>query len=279
MVPALVALRCRTADRTGAAMRGVDALAPLVAGRLAVESRSIGTPSTPRDAPWDEDLRDSRGCLLEAGGQVEDALAAARRPVLIAGDCSIALTTLAPLARARPDARVLWLDAHGDFNTPATTTSGYLPGMALAGACGEWRADLAEAFPPERVVLVGVRDLDAPERERLERSAVTVVGASLETLVYTQNALDRAPVYVHLDLDVLDPEHFPAESPAPDGLAPVKLYDLLEAVAAESEIVGLEVAGFHAPADELERRAAASTALEVMEPLLDVVGEATSRDR
>jgi arginase family enzyme len=260
-------------------MRGVDALAPLVAGRLAVESRSIGTPSTPRDAPWHEDLRDSRGCLLEAGGQVEDALAAARRPVLIAGDCSIALTTLAPLARARPDARVLWLDAHGDFNTPATTTSGYLPGMALAGACGEWRADLAEAFPPERVVLAGVRDLDAPERERLERSPVTVVGASLETLVYTQNALDRAPVYVHLDLDVLDPEHFPAESPAPDGLAPVKLYDLLEAVAAESEIVGLEVAGFHAPADELERRATASTALEVIEPLRDVVGEATSRDR
>lgn len=269
----LVALRCRTSDHTAALIRGVDALAPLVAKRLGSEARSIGSPSEPRVADWSDDLRHSRGCLLEAGGQVDDALDAGRAPVLLAGDCTVALTTLPTVARHRPDARVLWLDAHGDFNTPQTTESGYLSGMSLSGACGAWDPGLGESVRPESVVLVGVRDLGTAERELLERSPVTVIGASLETLVYTQNALDRAPVYIHLDLDVLDPEHFPAEFPVPNGLRPEKLYDLFEAVADECEVVGLEVTAFHSPEDELEGTAAASTAVQVLEPLLDAVAK------
>jgi arginase family enzyme len=264
-----VALRCRTSDRTGALQRGVDALAPRVAQRLDAEVRAIGSPGPPRAAGWGDDLRDSRGCLLEAGGQVDDALAADRTPVLLADDCTVALTTVPVVAGRRPDARLLWLDAHGDFNTPATSASGYLSGMSLSGACGLWDAGLAsDRMAPERVVLAGVRSLDDAEREQLEGSAVTVIGASLETLVATQNALDRAPVYVHLDVDVIDPDHFPAEFPAPGGLAPEKLYDLLEAVAAECELVGLEVTAFFAPEDELERQAAADTAARAIEPLL-----------
>ena len=178
--------------------------------------------------------------------------------MLLAAECSIALTTLPAVLAGRPDARVLWLDAHADFNTPDSTPSGYLGGMALAGACGLWDAGLGrEPIPPERVVLAGVRDLDPPEREALEGGPVTVIGASpVETLVAVKNALDGAPVYVHLDLDVIDPESFPAQFPAPGGLAPDKLYDVLEAVVAESELVGMEVTAFEAPEDELERRAA-----------------------
>jgi arginase family enzyme len=76
-------------------------------------------------------------------------------------------------------------------------------------------------------------------------------------------------VFVHLDLDVLDPEIFPAQVPAPGGLPPETLYDLLEAVADDSELIGLEVTAFEAPEDEEERQAAASIALHVIEPLLD----------
>ncbi len=243
----------------------------MIADRIGLEVRSIGSLSEPRAASWEDDLRASRGCLLEAGGQVDDALEAGRAPVLLAGECAVALTTLPKVATQRPDARVLWLDAHGDFNTPATTETDYLAGMSLAGACGLWSPGLDGRLEPGRVVLVGVRDLDRGERELLERSSVSVIGASLETLVATQNALDRSPVYVHLDLDVVDPDHLPAEFPVPGGLAPDKLYDLLEAVAGECEVVGLEVTAFHAPADPLERRAAASTALHAIEPLLTAV--------
>jgi arginase len=249
-----VAMLCRISERAPHATRAL-------AEALGEDPRFIGSEEEPRVAAWDEDLRSSRGCLLEAGGQVDDALAEGRFPLLVAGDCAVALTTLAAVRLHRPDARVLWLDAHGDFNTPQTSTSGFLGGMALAGAVGEWDAGLgAEPFPADRVVLAGVRDLDPPERELLERSPATVVGAGLDTLVAVQNALDRAPVYVHLDVDVLEPEDMPAQFPVPGGLRPDKLYDLLEAVADECEIVGVEVTAFVA-ADH------AGTVASVLEPI------------
>jgi arginase family enzyme len=270
----LVALECRTSDRTPAAARGVQALAPLVGKRLGREPRVIGSPGEPRSVDYGQDLHDSRGCLLEAGGQVDDALSGGNLPLLLAPECSIALTTLPTALRHRPEAIVLWLDGHGDYNTPETTTSGYLGGMALSGACGEWDTGLVEPIPPDRVVLAGVRDLDPPERKLLEQSDVTVIGASAhETLVAVKNAIDGAPVYVHLDLDVIDPEIFPAQFPAPGGLPPEKLFDLFEAVTEECELVGLEVTAFEAPSDDVERDEAASIAAHVIEPLLAAIPE------
>ena len=266
----LVALCCRTADRTPGAVRGAQTLAPLIGKRLGLEPRTIGTPAEPRATTYEEDLRDSRGCLLEAGGQVDDALGGGRVPVIAAADCSISVTTLPAALGRRPDAKVLWLDAHGDYNTPETSDSGYLGGMCLAGACGEWDPGFGDAIAAAQVVLAGVRDLDSGERELLERSAATVIGASvIETLVAVKNALDGAPVFIHFDLDVLDPEEFPAAVPAPGGLSSDKLYDLMEAVAEDSEIVGLEITAFEAPEDDDERADMAETAMRVIDPLLD----------
>jgi arginase family enzyme len=217
-----VGLLCRISEHYPTAVREL-------ATALDVAARFIGTPEEPRQQHWKSALEENRGCLLEAGGQVDDALAAGNFPLLLAGDCAIALTTLAAVNRHRPDARILWLDTHGDFNTPETSKSDFLGGMALAGAVGLWDAGVAAPFPAERVVLAGVADLDPPERENIERSGATVVGAGLDTLVAVQNALDAAPVYVHFDSDVLD------------SLRAEKVYDLLEAVADESEIVGVQV--------------------------------------
>ena len=270
MAVSLIAMRCRTADRTPGGRRGVERLAPLLAQALGVEARNIGSGEEPRETRYEEDLRDSRGCLLEAGGQVDDALAGGRAPVIAAADCSISVTTLPAALRHRPEAKVLWLDAHGDYNTPDTSASGYLGGMCLAGACGEWDAGLGDTIAPLQVVLAGIRDLDAGERELLERSAATVIGASpVETLVAVKNALAASPVFIHLDLDVLDPSEFPAAVPAPGGLSSDKLYDLMEAVAEDSELVGLEITNFETPEDEDERADMAETAMRVLDPLLD----------
>lgn len=248
----------------------MEILAPLVGNALGVEPRFIGSAGDVRETRYDEDLTEARGCLLEAGGQIDDALAAGDTPVLLAADCSVSVTTLPAVVRNRPDARVLWLDAHGDYNTPETSGSGYLGGMCLAAATGEWDAGLGDPLPAERVVLAGIRDLDPGERELLEKSPATVIGASaIETLVAAKNALDGAPVFVHLDLDVLDPEHFPAAVPAPGGLHPDKLYDLVDSVLEDSELVGLEVTAFEAPEDEEERAVATETAMHVLEPFLD----------
>jgi arginase family enzyme len=270
----VVALRCRTADRFAGAPRGVEILTPLVANALGVEPRYIGSPGELRDSRYEDDLREARGCLLEAGGQIEDALAAGNTPVLLAADCSVSATTLPAALRNRPEARVLWLDAHGDYNTPDTSGSGYLGGMCLSAATGEWDAGLGDTVPADRVVLAGVRDLDPGERELLERSAATVIGASVvETLVAAKNALDGAPVFVHLDTDVLDPEHFPAAVPAPDGLHPDKLYDLMDSVLEDCELLGLEITNYAVPDDDEAAAVATETAMHVLEPFLDHLAE------
>ncbi|HEX2414154.1 MAG TPA: arginase family protein [Thermoleophilaceae bacterium] len=266
----LIAMRCRTADRFPGALDGVGALAPLVGEALGVEPRAIGDGAEVRETRFEDDLRESRGCLLEAGGQIDDALTGENTPLMLAGDCSVSLTTVPAALRNRPDARVLWLDAHGDYNTPETTGSGYLGGMCLAGACGVWDAGLGATVAPDRVVLAGIRDLDAGERELLEGGPATVIGAStVETLVAVKNALDGAPVFIHLDLDVIDPEHFPAAVPAPGGLHPDRLYDLLDSVLEDCELVGVEVTAIELPESGEERAAATTTAMHVLEPLLD----------
>ena len=237
----LVALRCRTADRFPGAPRGVEILAPLVAGALGVEPRFIGIRGRgARDA-----LRggpgESRGCLLEAGGQIEDALTGGNTPVLLAADCSVAATHAARRWAGTGRTR----GSCGSTAT-ATTTRPRPRAAATSAACawpaatGEWDAGLGgDAVPAEHVVLAGVRDLDPGERELLERSAATVIGASpVETLVAAKNALEGAPVFMHLDLDVIDPEHFPAAVPAPGGLHPDKLYDLMESVLEDSRAGG-----------------------------------------
>jgi arginase family enzyme len=242
-----VALLCRTSDR---GPEGAEGAAEL--GRL-LDARMIGTPGPFRDGRYDEDLRDARGCLLEAGGQVDDALDAGRRPLLLAGDCSISLTTLPTVLRHRPEARVLWLDAHGDFNSPETTKSGYLGGMCLAGACGVWDPGLGHApIDPARVVQWGVRDLDGGERVLLDTRGVHRVEDA--------SALEGLEVFLHVDLDVLDPADMPARFPAPGGASPERVRDLLTQVAASCTVLGLEVTSI-APAH-------ATLAREVLDPVL-----------
>jgi arginase len=267
----LVAMRCRTADRTQALALGVETLAATIGRQIGAQPRLIGSPQPALPRSYEEDLAASHGCLLEAGGQVEDALNAVTLPVLVAGDGAIALTTLPTVARMRPDVRVLWLDGHAAFHTPASTPTGYLGGMALAGACGLWESGFEGSIAGERVVLCGVRELQDGEREGLSKARVTVIGSSLETLVFMQNALDGAPVYVHLDVDVLDPKTMPVSNPvkAAGGFDDGKLLDLLEALAESCEVIGVEVTGFEARPEEPEQTALAAEVIAgVLDPLL-----------
>jgi arginase len=135
-------------------------------------------------------------------------------PIVLSGNCNMAaLGMLAGLATR--DIGVWWLDAHGDFNTPETTVGGFLDGMALAMATGRcWRemltnlADFAPV-PEENVVLLGVRDLDRLEASLLAESPVTVIpprDARARVPQVVERLRQRVTdVYLHIDLDVLDP--------------------------------------------------------------------------
>jgi arginase family enzyme len=236
----VTALRCRTSDRTPGGARGAEALALA----LDPDARLVGSFGEPRVANWDDDLRESHGCLLEAGGQVEDMLAAGAFPVLTSSDCSICMTTFQAIVRHAPDVHVLWLDAHGDFNTPETTPSGFLGGMCLSAACGRWDAGFAPSIEPARVLMCGVRDLDPGERVLVETAGVGNARPS-EVAGY----LSGRRVYVHLDVDVLDPDVLPSQFAVPHGLSDTGLRTLLSEVARDCDVVGLEVTAFEAPED------------------------------
>jgi arginase family enzyme len=259
-------LRCRTTDRTPLHILGAKALGVELGRRLGREPELVGAPGEPRAGRWDEELPAATRCLGTAGEELRRGLGDGELPVILAGECTVCLGTMPVLARERPGTKVLWLDAHGDLNLPDTTESGYLGGMCLAGACGLWDAGADPIFPAADVVLAGVRDLDPGEHEVLERSDIRRAGSVDPEEVL--EALDGAPTFVHLDLDVLDPDVLPAAVPAPGGVSAAELEELLDGVADGVEVVGVEVTAFLAPEDLGERAALARLVADALAPLL-----------
>jgi arginase len=127
-----------------------------------------------------------------------------RLPIVLAGNCISAAGTVSALENPE----VVWFDAHADLNTPESTTSGFLDGMSLSVLLGRCWKEMAAALelrnvPADAVWLVGARDLDPAEAIYLETSAVhrIAVNASPETIAVPPGR----DVYLHIDLDVLDP--------------------------------------------------------------------------
>jgi arginase len=227
--PRVTCLRGRTSDRTDGAGAGAQALCEHLGGRVVGQA----SPGRPRD--WSEDLPEARPVLEAAAAELSAALDQAELPVLTASDCSICIATLPTVARRVPGVRFLWIDAHGDFNSPATTPSGFLGGMCLAAACGRWDAGWPDTIDPATVHFLGVRDLDPGEREDVEAAGVRT-GVPAE-----------GPVYVHFDCDGLDPEVMPVQFPVPGGLGLDEVRDVLAALAADGRLVGLEVTALEDP--------------------------------
>jgi arginase len=252
-------LRCRTSDRTPGGARGAEALGLA----LDPQARLVGTSGEARVTDWSDDLRESRGCILEAGGQVDDMFEAGRFPVLLSSDCTICMTTFQAVMRHHPAARILWLDAHGDFNTPETTPSGFLGGMCLAASCGRWDSGFEPSVEPGRVLMCGVRDLDPGERVLVETAGVGNVRPS-----EVADVLRGEEVYIHLDLDVLDPDVLPSQFPVPHGLSDTGLRTLLGELRRQTNVVGLEITAFEAPEDPDERARRVELIAGLLTPLL-----------
>jgi len=145
---------------------------------------------------------------------VADTVAGEGRPLLLSGDCLASLAVAAGLQRRYREIAVVWLDAHGDFNTPAITTSGYLPGMPVAMLTG--RAPELFAGPlglrpvPERnIVLADARDLDPAERDALAASQVRRIPATPAAFGAALSELGDLPVYLHVDVDIMDGAEVP----------------------------------------------------------------------
>jgi arginase family enzyme len=192
-------------------------------------------------------------------------------PLSALSRCAAALATLPIVMRHRPDACVVWLDAHGDLNTPPTSFTGYLGGMALAGPAGLWDSGLGKGLPLASIILVGARDLDPAEQALVDAGMVKLVPATADYLARLRTALGGRPAYIHLDCDVLEPGIVPTDYRIPGGFSLVALNGLCR-VLAESEIVGLEIAEFENAFSENGAPVSPGPLLDALEPAIARLG-------
>jgi arginase len=198
--------------------------------------------------------------ILELCDQVAALVGEATRhdalPLVLGGDHSVALGSLVGMARERGPGGVLWLDAHGDLNTPESSPSGNVHGMVLAAALGLGGTEFARdgwpipAVESGRLALVGVRSLDDGERELLR---------TLDAKVFTMSEIDRigiepcmrealahaggsAFLHLSLDLDVVDPEYAPGVgTPVRGGLSYREAHLAMEVIADSALVDSIDV--------------------------------------
>ncbi len=188
-------------------------------------------------------------------------------PIVLAGNCITAVGTWGGLGT--DNTGVVWFDSHGDFNTPETTIGGFLDGMALATATGRCWPELAMGVPgfqpvPEAaVLLLGTRDLDPLEADLLEGSAVTLLSPELvrDALEPALDALATRvdSVYLHIDLDVLDPSQGRANAfAAPNGLMLEETTAILRRIGGQFTVAAAAFTAYdpaHDPAGDVSRAA------------------------
>jgi len=205
----------------------------------------------------------NRLLAAEVRGAVENSCF----PVVLSGNCNSCLGTIAGIG---PDnLGVVWFDAHGEFNTPETTLSGFLDGMPLAIATGRCWTSVAATIPgfrplaEENLVLVGARDLDAEEQRQLEKSGINLIRTTdggnteiLEGIVAALTALKSRVngIYLHVDMDAFEigsgaANHYGATG----GISPEFMGSAIALVKEYVPIRGCAVASYD-PAFDKDRR-------------------------
>jgi arginase len=207
---------------------------------MPLQARDVVTADLPAAGVW------ARLAALyrNVAGAVAGAADAGACPVVMSGDCTTALGTVAGLQHAGQDVGIVWFDAHGDVQTLETTASGYLGGLPLRLLVG-YRPELIatalgmRSVAEDRVLLVGARDLDPPEAAYL---AAARIGRA-EVTGLTPAALPGGPLYVHLDLDVIDPADVPGlRYPAPGGPSAPQVTAALAALLATRRVTAIGIA-------------------------------------
>jgi arginase family enzyme len=191
------------------------------------------------DLPYPEVAVVERTTLDEQSEAIADALA--RRPIALGGCCCTHVGAATGVARRVDRLALVWIDSHGDLNTPETSPSGNLWGMPFRMLLD------GGVVAPEDAALVGARNLDPPEVEFM--SAVGLDDSVDRALA------DTDALYVALDLDVLDPSEVDVLIPEPDGMSAAALESLLRDLGSRTTIAGMGVTGLLAT----DRNAALAT--------------------
>jgi arginase len=195
--------------------------------------------------------------VLVRAAQAAALRASADWALTIGGDCGVSLAAVDHASRQHPgDVAVVWLDAHPDLHTPESSPSGAFTGMVLRAISGEGADGLtlgpSTAIPLDRVVLAGTRDIDAAEAELIRARSLSMVTvddlSTADALVEAVRRTGATQVYLHIDLDVLDPAELKGlANLLPFGISVESLTAAITGLRANFGLAGATIAGF-APA-------------------------------
>jgi len=224
--------------------------------RVLQPEKSVRVPFNPRDR-WLSAARES--CRTLADG-VESSLRSGASIAVLGGECTLIAGTLSGALAVEPDLTLLYVDAHGDFNTLATTRTHYVSGMCLAHVCGRSVAPLlwpgSRKISDDRVALVGARELDAGERQNIERSRVQIIPFDAEQRDPSRIVAfaRRKKVWLHIDVDIVEPREMPAvAAPVAGGVPMSGLGELVSQLQATTDVRGIEICGYDPRQDEQRR--------------------------
>lgn len=239
------------------AMQLADGAAALREDLPASATREVEVPLEAGDSMGTPVARLSS--VLQARDSARSAIAEAEGPVItLGGDCASSLAGLEAAAAAGRTA-VLWFDAHPDLQDPSTSPSGSASGMVLRHALGGGCPDLAARTPiaPELLTLVGTRARDPEEDEEIARLGIETIHAAdgMNAEPFTESVRSRVVslvdehgadrLYVHIDLDVLDPAEFSSvHAPEPFGLTVAQLTGAIRAAVAELPLAAAAICEF-----------------------------------
>jgi arginase len=268
----------------GQRRRGVD-MGPSAVRYAGLDSRLRGlgyavldNGNLPVPLPENEPRDDSRARHLHSiAGVCREVYAAAlgclehdESAIFLGGDHSISIGTVSAMAAYGQAVGVIWVDAHGDFNTPEITPSGNVHGMALAALMGRGALELTSIGRPgakvnaAQVVLLGARDLDPAEREALSEAGVLVLTMRAIDEEGMGNVARRAldhlaglpRLHISLDMDALDPLEAPGVgTPVPGGLTYREAHLLMEILADCGKVASLDIVEVNPILDDRNRTA------------------------
>jgi arginase len=257
----------RAGDHSDLAMVGSRELAGALSVRLGVDATVIGEPEPALSVGWAEELAVATPTLKAMAERLDEVFRDGLTPVTASSRCAVALATLPVVAAHRPDAAVVWFDAHADLNTPECSTTGYLGGLAFSGPLGLWDSGLGSGLKTGNAVLVGARDIDPPEQVLIDAGTVALVKVGPSMADELHHVVAGRPVYVHIDCDVLDAGTVPTDYVVPDGMTLHDLHATAE-VLAQSELVGIEVGELESAPDNQTPPTYVSRLLDALDPIL-----------
>jgi arginase len=251
-------------------------------GDLVVSIQETRDPGNPR-LKYLKEIRETCEALRD---KVAGAAARGRVPVVLGGDHSIAMGTIAGMARFHRERGeklgLVWFDAHGDCNTPETSPTGNIHGMPLAVALGLGDASLTglAGFTPmvdgALAAVIGLRDVDVPERDNLRKSGIGAITmrdidergmrAVMEEAISRATA-GTAGIHVSFDLDGMDPEHAPGVgTPSTGGLSYREAHLAMEMLADTGKVLSAELVEVNPILDH--RNGTAKLGVELLASLL-----------